>query len=324
MVLKKRVAIEERFCEARVPRRSISSTFNDIRLAGREALNCILQYGLLAVVREAARRARRESLPCFVEVARELDGKRGIEIGGPTHRFGKGHLLPIYQIAARIDNVTFPREDLSVKLEEGDVFHFCAGRPPGYQYLRDATDLSTIPSETYDFLLSSHSLEHIANPIKALTEWKRVLRADGILLLVLPHKDNTFDHRRRVTTLDHMVSDYEHGAREDDCTHVRESLDLHDLRKGPTNVSKQDFERRVLHNSQHRCLHHHVFITEMAIRLLDYANLQVTAVDAVLPHHIVAVSRKVGVERANNEELLSADAPFRRQSPFLSDRTPMK
>ena len=32
---------------------------------------------------------------------------------------------------------------------------------------------------TYDVLLSSHTLEHIANPLRALSEWKRIVGDDG-------------------------------------------------------------------------------------------------------------------------------------------------
>jgi hypothetical protein len=64
-------------------------------------------------------------------------------------------------------------------------------------------------------VLSSHCLEHVANPILALREWLRVMTPDGTLVLVLPHKEGTFDHQRPTTTLGHMIDDYE---REDDMT----------------------------------------------------------------------------------------------------------
>ena len=53
----------------------------------------------------------------------------------------------------------------------------------------------------------------MANPIKALLEWKRVLRKDGVLLMILPHRDYTFDWRRPVTVVEHMKKDYELGPR---------------------------------------------------------------------------------------------------------------
>ncbi len=47
-------------------------------------------------------------------------------------------------------------------------------KEPGIQYVRDATDLHGIPDEKYDFVVASHALEHIANPLRAVSEWTRV------------------------------------------------------------------------------------------------------------------------------------------------------
>ena len=74
--------------------------------------------------------------------------------------------------------------------------------------IRDATSLDGIEDASYDVVLASHTLEHIANPLLALSEWRRVVGADGHLVLVLPHLENTFDHRRPVTTLEHIEADF--------------------------------------------------------------------------------------------------------------------
>lgn len=43
--------------------------------------------------------------------------------------------------------------------------------------------------ETYDYVFSSHCLEHLNSPKAALQEWLRVLKRGGILYLYLPHPD---------------------------------------------------------------------------------------------------------------------------------------
>lgn len=53
----------------------------------------------------------------------------------------------------------------------------------------NATDLSVFCNESMDFVFSSHLLEHIEDPAKALAEWWRVLKIGGHLCLYLPHKD---------------------------------------------------------------------------------------------------------------------------------------
>ena len=134
-------------------------------------------------------------------------------------------------------------------------------KPAGSQYICEATELKPIADRSYECVLASHCLEHVANPLRALAEWKRILKDDGLLLLVLPHKDGTFDCRRPVTTLAHMVEDYEKQIGEDDLTHLPEILALHDLEKDKPAGSPEEFRARSLENRANRALHHHVFDT---------------------------------------------------------------
>ena len=62
---------------------------------------------------------------------------------------------------------------------------------------------------TYDFVFSYHTIEHTAHPLRALQELARILRENGTIVLVVPHKDETFDHRRPVTPLAHLIEDHE-------------------------------------------------------------------------------------------------------------------
>ena len=53
----------------------------------------------------------------------------------------------------------------------------------------DAQYLRGMENESFDFVYSSHTLEHMANPEIALRNWWRVLKPGGYLLLYLPHRD---------------------------------------------------------------------------------------------------------------------------------------
>lgn len=55
--------------------------------------------------------------------------------------------------------------------------------------IESADDLSLFASQAYDFVFSSHLLEHMEDYKKALREWWRVIRPGGHLCLYLPHKD---------------------------------------------------------------------------------------------------------------------------------------
>ena len=243
----------------------------------------------------------------------------GLEIGGPSALFSRRGRLPVYPVAERVDNCNFGRQTVwEGAIEEGRTFEFDSRREPGTQFISEASDLGQIGDGVYDFLLSSHTLEHVANPLGALSEWSRVLAPTGVLALVVPHKEGTFDHRRPVTTLAHLVEDDEQGTTEADRTHLDEIFALHDLSLDPGAGERDAFEARSLQNEQNRCLHHHVFDTALAAAVVDYAGFQILALEAARPHHVLVVAQKGA--SPENSEFLGPHASFRTQSPFSLDR----
>jgi SAM-dependent methyltransferase len=54
---------------------------------------------------------------------------------------------------------------------------------------QDAMTMNGVPDCIYDFVYSSHCLEHISHPWKALSNWWRILKPGGYLILLLPHRD---------------------------------------------------------------------------------------------------------------------------------------
>ena len=104
----------------------------------------------------------------------------------------KGY-FPVYLFANQVDSVNVSKETVwEGKILEGKTFKYF-GSKKGYQFIQEASDLKNIPLESYDFILSSHSLERIANPIKALRIWRTLLKPNSQLILILPDKRNTFD-----------------------------------------------------------------------------------------------------------------------------------
>jgi SAM-dependent methyltransferase len=83
-------------------------------------------------------------------------------------------------------------------------------------------DATTLPfaDNSVDYVVTSHVLEHIANPVAALAEWYRVLRPGGIIYLVVPDRRHTWDHARAPTPVDHFLEDYERGTTPADATHI--------------------------------------------------------------------------------------------------------
>jgi len=264
-------------------------------------------------------RTSSSGLACSPVCIERVSGKRGLEIGGPSSVFGDRRFIPIYRSLKSLDGCNFRSGTLwEGSLREGPHYRFLKGREAGHQYLVEATDLHRIASAEYDVLLSAHMLEHSANPIKALREWSRVVGSDGLLLLVLPHREGTFDHRRPVTTLSHMVADFESGSGEDDLTHLAEVLELHDLTRDPPAGDRGAFRARSLDNFSNRGMHHHVFDLRMAIQLVDHVGLQILVAETAKPYHIVILASKS--EAPDNRAFMASDAPCYARSCFSSDR----
>jgi SAM-dependent methyltransferase len=254
---------------------------------------------------------RRHLGPAFTE---PLEGATALEIGGPSAEFGKGGRLPVYELVDTVDGCNFAAE--TVWTRHGD-------QPPGRLMILEATELEPIADAAYDAVLASHVLEHVANPLRALGEWRRVVRPGGALLLVLPHKEGTFDHRRPVTPLEHMIEDQRREIGEDDETHLAEVLELHDLGRDPELENRDALARRLQDNLSQRTVHHHVFTTRTALELLDHAGLEIRAVEPRWRHDIFVLCRVPAAgERPDNGPHLAADAAWLRKSPFRADRGP--
>ncbi len=218
-------------------------------------------------------------------------GKVGLEIGGPSGIFGTEGTLPIYDLAERIDNVNFADSTVWTGAL-GEMYHFHASRPPGSQFVSEGAALPMVEDASYDFLLASHMIEHTANPLQALSEWRRILRPGGGLVVIAPHGAVTFDHRRPITAFDHLLDDERNGTGENDLTHLAEILANHDLRFDPGGGSPEAFAERSRRNLENRCLHHHVFDLDLLGRCLDHAGFDMLAAQVVFPIDMITVAVK--------------------------------
>lgn len=58
--------------------------------------------------------------------------------------------------------------------------------------LKDGGDAMELPHGLFDYVFSSHALEHLPDYVAALEHWKTRLRSGGVLALYLPHPDMTY------------------------------------------------------------------------------------------------------------------------------------
>lgn len=193
----------------------------------------------------------------------------GLEIGGPSYIFKKE--IPIYNSCLNLEFINFS----SNTVWEGKISEFTTyfKNKIGRQHIAEASDLSIFTNQQFDFILSSNCLEHLANPIKALKEWKRVTKKN--IILVVPRKKYNFDHRRPITSFDHLIDDFKNNIGEDDLSHLEEILLLHDLKLDPPAGSLEEFKNRSLNNFENRCLHHHVFDDNLIKKICDYLDMKI-------------------------------------------------
>jgi SAM-dependent methyltransferase len=178
------------------------------------------------------------------------------------------------------------------KRHAGLNFRFDQAKRTGQNFITEGSTLDGIDDRTYDFVLSAGNLEHIANPIKALHNWKRVLKPEGHLLLVLPDKHRTFDYPRPVTPLEHLLDDYARDVGEDDMTHLEEFVTLWDYKKYPLASSIAEHRDRYRNNHKDRLIHHHVFDLKSAIRMVTHCGWLVLAAERLRPEYLVLFCKR--------------------------------
>jgi SAM-dependent methyltransferase len=247
----------------------------------------------------------------LLSVARQLKGAVAIEPGGPSALFGRDGPVPVYRTLAAVDTLDFSERTIWSEQPQVEA-------PIRRRLIGEAGHIDAVTDDSYDALLASHVIEHMANPLGALAEWQRVVRPGGHLLLVVPHREGTFDHRRPITSLEHIGEDAEQETGEDDASHLAEILELHDLSRDPGAPSRQIFESRCRENASLRAMHHHVFDSRSVVELCRAAQLTVLELRPKLPFNIVCLCRVDG----DSADALTDDrlAKTLAASPFSTDR----
>jgi len=136
------------------------------------------------------------------------------------------------------------------------------------------------PDCDYDFVFSSHCLEHMPDTIRTLEEWKRVLKHGGFLVLILPHCERTFDRGRPLTTLEHHLKDYDNRVGAYDFTNWDDfeaySIKQYDhvwLKDPASRRPDGTIDRDWVVEQNH--LHYHVWTQNEIVRVLIYRGMTI-------------------------------------------------
>lgn len=129
--------------------------------------------------------------------------------------------------------------------------------------------LSAIASESEDFVVASHVLEHMANPLRLLTDFYRVLRPGGVLLILLPDRRLTFDRNRAATPLEHVVREYHDGVDEVDDEHILEFLTK--VPENPVPPSSGPEREATFEYHRKRSIHVHCWTFDEFVEVVEYS-----------------------------------------------------
>lgn len=138
----------------------------------------------------------------------------------------------------------------------------------------DVDRLSALRDASQDFVIASHILEHLANPLAMLVDVHRVLKPGGLLVLILPDRRVTFDSERSPTSLEHLADEYRRDVREVSDEHVIEAIVAQvrfngDIRD-PTVLAAERTESEIdLH--RRRSIHAHVWDMEEFNEVLGFS-----------------------------------------------------
>ncbi len=203
LIVSKKMAI--RFLPEGTLRRKIAKAFYLLFFNQKEFrekltffLGIMRHYGIKSILANLASKKKSQQKQPFPFPESALAHKycigKGLEIGGSAHNpFGLDTL-----------NLDFTDSmDTEFKKEEIGL----CGKALGVDIVANGDDIP-FPDESQDYVVSSHVIEHFPNPIKALMEWDRLVKGGGIIFMIVPHKERTFDKGKDCTSLEHLVEDF--------------------------------------------------------------------------------------------------------------------
>jgi SAM-dependent methyltransferase len=168
-----------------------------------------------------------EPPPIYLDARAELAGRflfgEGLEVGA----LHKPLPIPRHASARYVDRL--PVEGLREQYPE-----LVGWELTPVDILDDGETLATVASESQDFIVANHFLEHCENPIGTIETHLQKLRPGGVLFYAVPDKRYTFDFRRPTTALEHFVEDHEKGPERSRSTHYDEWTMLVDRREEET------------------------------------------------------------------------------------------
>ncbi len=146
-------------------------------------------------------------------------------------------------------------------------------------YITTIEQIRGVPDESLDFIAACHVIEHTRNPIQAVVQSFKRLKSGGKLVLIVPDQRLTFDKTRELTTLEHLIEDYQHPDTKRDEQHY------YDYCRNVCHVSEPTLDSFVKSAIERDMdLHFHVWTYESFVSLIAYINRLLVSWSSVWSH----------------------------------------
>jgi SAM-dependent methyltransferase len=192
-------------------------------------------------------------------LTRFLSG-RGVELGPGYHPMP----LPFPGVSVRYVDRWQPEENLALftNLEAGASFP-----KPDIVANLDVDRLSALDDESQDFVIASHVLEHLADPLTQIAEIHRVLKPGAVVLVFLPDRRHTFDRKRAATPLEHLVVEHRDRVTVVSDAHVEDYLRKTDVWDSAWTPEQQ---REEFDLNRQRSIHVHCWSEDEFLPVIEY------------------------------------------------------
>ena len=178
--------------------------------------------------------------------------------------------------------------------------------------------LKPFADKSCDFIIASHVVEHLPNPLGALAEFFRALKPGGVLYLGLPDKNFTFDRDRQCTPLQHLIDDRERGVTTVEEHHLVDwCVNAVKCLPDDPHARQQLFEREL-----GRSIHVHVWAWPEMVEMVRYMVAEGGApfelLEMYLPKRALKLEMIFVLSAKSNCPLTKPRTPLRRQLPFTA------
>ncbi len=156
-------------------------------------INLAMEEELKEMRRKAAIYASQQMIARESQIVHKyLDGLNGIEIGASSQNpFG-------LEKTGAYANVDF-------KADHGTHWQMNKSLEPAKVNIVASGDDLPFKDESLDYVVSSHAIEHFFDPIKTIKEWFRVVKKGSYVIMIVPHKQRTFDKLRDITQAQELL-----------------------------------------------------------------------------------------------------------------------